>query len=104
MKFFLISDNIDTAIGLRLSGVAGVVVHERDEILEEFNRALKDEKIGVLLITELAAQKIPDELRDHKLSGKLPLIFVIPDRHGWRGDKNFITRYLREAIGVNINE
>ncbi|MCD6545356.1 MAG: V-type ATP synthase subunit F [Thermotogae bacterium] len=104
MRFFLISDNIDTAIGLRLSGVNGVVVHERDEILEEFNKILSNKKIGVLLITELIAQKIPEELRNHKLSGKLPLIFVIPDRHGWRSDKNFITRYVEEAIGVNINE
>ncbi|PNR92506.1 V-type ATP synthase subunit F [Petrotoga sp. 9PWA.NaAc.5.4] len=104
MKFFLISDNIDTAIGLRLSGVVGTVVHEREEILEAFNNALKEEEIGVLLITELAAQKIPQEIRNHKLSGKLPLIFLIPDRHGWRGEKDFITNYVEEAIGVRINE
>ena len=46
MRFFLISDNIDTAIGLRLSGVNGVVVHERDEILEEFkNRSFADHRV-----------------------------------------------------------
>ncbi|KLO22230.1 Vacuolar H+transporting two-sector ATPase F subunit [Marinitoga sp. 1197] len=104
MKFFLISDNIDTSIGLRLSGVSGVVVHERNEILNTFNSVLKNKEIGVILITELAAEKIEEELKEHKLSGKLPLIFVIPDRHGWRGDKDFITKYVEEAIGVRINE
>ena len=29
MKFFLISDNIDTQMGMRLAGIDGVVVHER---------------------------------------------------------------------------
>lgn len=104
MKFFLISDNIDTATGLRLSGVVGTVVHEREEILKAFNDALNENEVGVLLITQLAAQKIPEEIQDHKLSGKLPLIFVIPDRHGWRGEKDFITKYVEEAIGVKINE
>ena len=30
MKMYLISDNIDTYTGMRLAGVEGVVVHERD--------------------------------------------------------------------------
>ena len=28
MKFYLISDNIDTQMGMRLAGIDGVVVHE----------------------------------------------------------------------------
>ena len=32
MKMFLISDNIDTYTGMRLAGVEGVVVHEREEL------------------------------------------------------------------------
>ena len=103
MKFFLISDNIDTLIGMRLSGVEGIVAHEREEILDALNSFLKNGEIGILLITELASQEISQEIMKHKLSGKLPLIFVIPDRHGWRGDKNFITKYVEEAIGVKTN-
>ena len=29
---FLISDNVDTYTGMRLAGVDGVVVHERNEL------------------------------------------------------------------------
>ena len=32
---YLISDNVDTLTGLRLAGVDGVVVHERNELREE---------------------------------------------------------------------
>ena len=38
MRFFLISDNNDTRLGMRLTGIEGVVVHEPDEV----NRALSD--------------------------------------------------------------
>ena len=104
MRFFLIRDNIDTAIGLRLAGVAGTVVHGREETLEAFKKAIEDKTIGILLVTELAAKEIPEEIKSHKISGKLPLVFVIPDRHGWRGDRNFITRYVEDVVGVKLNE
>ncbi len=103
MKFFLISDNIDTQIGLRLAGIKGVVVHEREEVLKALGEVLADRSVGVILMTQKIAQLIPEELQQLKLSSSLPLVFVIPDRHGWRGEKNFITRYIEEAIGVKIS-
>ena len=39
MKMFLISDNVDTCTGMRLAGVDGIVVHEK----EELSRALEKE-------------------------------------------------------------
>ena len=32
MKMYLISDNIDTMTGMRLAGIEGVVVHEKEEL------------------------------------------------------------------------
>lgn len=32
MKFHLISDNIDTIVGMRLAGITGVLVHEDEEV------------------------------------------------------------------------
>ena len=37
---YLISDNVDTLTGLRLAGVDGVVVHERDFITSYVNEAI----------------------------------------------------------------
>ena len=104
MRFFLISDNIDTLLGLRLAGVKGVVLHEREKVLKKIEELEKDETVGIILVTQKIEQMIPDKIRDIKLRRGLPLIFVIPDRHGWKGPKDFITRYLQSAIGVRINE
>ncbi len=32
MKLYLISDNVDTYTGMRLAGVEGCVVHEKNEL------------------------------------------------------------------------
>ena len=34
MKFYLISDNVDTEMGLRLVGIEGEVVHKRRDFLK----------------------------------------------------------------------
>ena len=39
MKMYLISDNVDTLTGMRLAGVDGIVVHERDELKEAIEKA-----------------------------------------------------------------
>lgn len=40
MKMFLISDNVDTQTGMRLAGVEGVVVHEREELYDTLQKTL----------------------------------------------------------------
>lgn len=52
MKMYLISDNVDTLTGMRLAGVEGSVVHERNELKEALDKALADKEIGILLLTE----------------------------------------------------
>ena len=102
MKIFLISDNTHTLTGMRLSGVEGVVVHEREEILKELTKIKEKRNIGILLITELLAERVKPELDRIKLSSSLPIIIEIPDRHGLRRPPDFLTRYIRESIGVKI--
>ena len=51
MKMFLISDNVDTYTGMRLAGVDGVVVHERDELRTALEDVLKDKSVGIVLLT-----------------------------------------------------
>lgn len=43
MKFYLISDNVDTEMGLRLVGIEGEVVHKRRDFLEVLE--IKNERI-----------------------------------------------------------
>ena len=51
MKMYLISDNLDTLTGMRLAGVDGIVVHERDELKESIEKAMGDPEIGSVLLT-----------------------------------------------------
>lgn len=102
MRFFLISDNIDTQIGLRLAGVKGVVVHTREEILPVLEEVEKDPTVGVILMTEKIAEVVPDQVQRLKLSRDLPLLTIIPDRHGTRRNKDFILNYVESAIGVKV--
>ncbi|OQB13891.1 MAG: V-type ATP synthase subunit F [Firmicutes bacterium ADurb.Bin193] len=102
MKMYLISDNIDTQIGMRLAGIDGVVVHEREEFIEALTDAVSDKDIGIILITVKLSQLAPELVSDIKLNYKIPLIVEIPDRHGMGKTDDFITGYVRDAIGLKI--
>ncbi|HIS80954.1 MAG TPA: V-type ATP synthase subunit F [Candidatus Scatomonas merdavium] len=102
MKMFLISDNVDTQTGMRLAGVEGVVVHERDELRQALETTLADKDIGIILLTEKFGREFPDIIDDVKLNHRLPLIIEIPDRHGTGRKADFITSYVNEAIGLKL--
>jgi V/A-type H+-transporting ATPase subunit F len=104
MKAFLISDNIDTLAGLHIAGINGTVVHLREEILAALDKALSDSEIGMIIITELAGERIKDKVDEIKLSRKLPLIVEIPDRHGSRKGRDYMMEYIRDSIGLKIEE
>lgn len=77
MKMYCISNDIDTALGLKLTGIDTIVVQEKEEIENEIKKVLQDENIGILIVTdkiyELAKDKF-DEIRE-KL--KMPLVVKI---------------------------
>ncbi len=102
MKMYLISDNVDTYTGMRLAGVEGAVVHERNELLEAIDKVLSDKEIGILLLTEKFGRDFPDVIDEIKLNHKLPLIVEVPDRHGTGRKPDFITSYVNEAIGIKL--
>lgn len=102
MRFYLISDNVDTQVGMRLAGIEGTVVHEPDEVRSSLKAAMNDKNIGIVLITEKLVKLCPDLVYELKLNCKRPLIVEIPDRHGSGRANDSITRYVREAIGVKI--
>ncbi len=102
MKMYLISDNVDTYTGMRLAGVEGVVVHERDELREALEKTLTDKTIGIVLLTEKFGQEFPEILNQFRLERQMPLLIEIPDRHGTGRKKDFITSYVTEAIGLKL--
>ncbi len=102
MKLFLISDNVDTQVGMRLVGIDGVVVHQKNEYLKELEIALADNSIAIILVTTKLVELAPLVISELKLTHTKKLIVEIPDRHGLAQIGEAIDRYVSEAIGVKL--
>jgi V/A-type H+-transporting ATPase subunit F len=102
MKFWLISDNIDTQVGMRIAGVDGVVVHERREMHDALSSAMENPEIAVILITSRLVSLDEPFVFDLKLNRRSPLIVEIPDRHASVNVTDNIANYIQSAIGLKL--
>ena len=99
MRMYLISDNVDTHTGMRLSGVDGQVVHTDYELTEALSLVLSKSDIGILLITEKIKADFPEQIEGFRAEHKTPLLVEIPDRHGSIKGDNFLSAYTGESLG-----
>lgn len=102
MQIYCISDNVDTKIGMRLVGIDGIVVHEKEEIKQAILEVYENKEVGVVLVTEKLINKIPDFVYELKLKRPKPLLVEIPDRHGTSQISEKIAKNVKEAVGINI--
>lgn len=102
MRFYLISDNVDTQMGMRLAGIDGVVVHEPAEVKNAFMEAMDDKEVAVVLMTEKLVDLCSELVYDLKLNRRSPLIVEIPDRHATSNITENISKYIESAIGLKL--
>jgi len=102
MKSFLISDNKDTWVGMKLAGIDGVIAHGREEVLQALKSAMKDNSVGIIIFTEKAADQAREEIMEIKLKRARPLLVEIPDRHGSTKPEDMIASYIKESVGIRI--
>ncbi len=102
MKSYLISDNVDTLVGMAIVGIKGEVIHEKDRIIKKLNELRKDPQIYMIIVTEKVSALIPNEIRELKLSKKSPLVVEIPDRHGSVKSNGWLMGYVKEAVGLKL--
>lgn len=74
MKMYCISDDIDKAVGLKLTGVKSVILNNKADIDNKINEIIKDKDIGILIVTENVYEISKEKLEDIKNNKKLPLI------------------------------
>lgn len=103
MKFYLVSDNVDTLMGMRLSGIDGVVIHTEEEVRKTLSEVMHRSDVAVVLMTAKLVSLCPDLIMDLKMNQRQPLIVEIPDRHGNGKTSNSITKYVRDAIGIKLD-
>ncbi len=102
MQFYLISDNVDTLMGMRLVGIDGIIAHEKGEVKKALENAVADRDVAIVLITDKLVKLCDDIIYDMKLKIKSPLIVEIPDRHATSDISTTISRYVSESVGLKI--
>lgn len=102
MKFYLLSDNVDTLTGMRLAGIEGEILHEEAEFRAAFDKALANTDTAVLLITEKLVNLCPEYVAEQKVAKKIPLVVELPDRHGSQRPDDYILSYVKDAVGVKL--
>lgn len=102
MRAYCISDNVDTQTGLRLAGIEGVVLHEKEEILKTLQEKIKDPSIAIIFMTTHAMNEVADVVAKWKMDLKQPLIVEISDRHGSAKISERIDGYVSSAIGLKL--
>lgn len=102
MKFYCLSDNVDTQLGFRLAGIEGEVVHERIEFLQALEKVMHQNDVDIVLITSKLIVLAPEVISELKLKQRKPLFAEIPDRHGSVKIGELIDQYVSSAIGVKM--
>ncbi len=77
MKMYCITDQIDTAVGLKLSGIDTIILQEKAEIESEIDKVLQDKEIGILIVTETIYQIAQPTLNKIRNQRKTPLLVQI---------------------------
>lgn len=100
MRSFIIAENRDSYLGLKLAGIDGVYAKDEEGIAQAFKDATRDKDVGIIYMTEKAYQMIEESVMAFKHKNLFPLITVIPDRHGYQRQQGVITQYIKESVGL----
>lgn len=100
MKIKVIGDEF-TCLGFALSGVSAVTVESEDSITEEFEKALSDDDVGIILVTENEANLIRDKINRQKTEGEMPLVVEIPSRSGWK-ERGKALELIKRVLSINL--
>lgn len=101
MKYFVIGDE-DTVLGFGLVGVQGFVADNATAAENSFKEALKDDEIGIVIITEKVAELIRPLVDAYLFTYNFPLIVEIQDRGGKMAGKPGIRQMVNDAIGIKL--
>lgn len=103
MQFYLLSDNLDALIGMRLAGVGGTLVKNKEDLKESLEKALERDDIAVILLTSKLIDTYKDYILNIKLGLKKPLIVEIPGNTDINESGKSIVSYIHKTTGMNIS-
>ncbi|MFA7567717.1 MAG: V-type ATP synthase subunit F [Alkalispirochaeta sp.] len=101
MKYYVIGDQ-DTVLGFAMVGVEGRTVSTAEQAGDAFQHALKQDDVGIIIITEATADLIRSVVDQYTFTADFPLIVEIPDRRGTLPDRPDLRTLVNQAIGINL--
>ena len=101
MRYYVLSNEPDICLGMRLAGIEGEVVVNESELSSALHRLAAEDEIAVVLISESLSQIAPELLTSWKLKRNKPLLAEIPEPGG-SDISQALVRYVSQAIGIRI--
>ncbi|CEM60792.1 ATPase V [Treponema phagedenis] len=107
MTYYIIGER-ELVVGFSLVGVDGCVANSREQALDAFRQItaprahLQTSRPKVLIITELVADYLQEEIQEWQMKGTYPLIVEIPPLQGHIEGRKSLTEAIREAIGIKV--
>lgn len=101
MKSYIISDNSETLVGMRLAGISGVMLSSETEIVEKIDSLIDDPEVGIIMVTAGIMDIAKEAIMERRLSTAETLIVQIPGTET-EVDEDRISRYIRESIGLKF--
>ena len=101
MKMFLVTDDAGALVGMRLGGVEGTLVKDEKSASAAIDRAVNDESVCVILITEGVKRMCPEKVL---ATGSLarPILCEIPDSKNTDGKSDSLEEYIKNSAGISI--
>ncbi len=78
MVTYLITDEPRLLLGFRLQGAIGEVVSDEKLIHKAYTDCLKNENIGIVVLSDNIYKSIKDDVIRHIRTGKKPLTVTLP--------------------------
>lgn len=103
VKFYCIGDE-DTVRGFRLAGVGGQVVLTDQDAQEALRGVAERADVGVVIITDVIAAGIRQEVDAFRLEREQPLLVEIPGPHGPLPGRKTLRQLVQEAVGIRISQ
>lgn len=102
MRSLVISCDDELLVALRMSGFEGVFCQNFIELKDTFNEKVEDKNIGMILLGEEDFNHVKEKVIEVKEKPRSPLIVTVPGRDGFQ-EKDFILKYVKEAIGLKLD-
>jgi V/A-type H+-transporting ATPase subunit F len=103
MKFYCIGDE-DTVRGFRLAGIEGQVVASDREAREALERVAGRKDVGVVMINDVVAAGIREQVDALRLECEQPLVVEIPGPQGPLAGRKTLRQLVQEAVGIRISQ